>query len=496
MLMKNRNRLITMLVATAIILLQMQFVLAPAIDMSPQTTSPEIVITLDRGQMMGTNSMSLGFMLDNEWPGYVSRSARQDLAREANFAGLIRVFDYRSGNPNPCIHWNESGKVGTFDWAGVDLLVQTIYATGAEPMFVLGGYSGSGGPRIPSGMAVNPVTNLPYPDSFASYASEWVRHFKASQFPVRYYEIVNEPWAYFGWEHVDFAKLGNYMQLFNAVTSSMRRENSDLMISQDFIGSKQVLDYWLTHGGADVDSINIHKYGASIVGQRTDAEMFQFAEKEYFGTWPLGQSIEEARQAWFRARGKLLPMIISEYNFNSASAQGTDPKIQQMAGAVWTALVLRMSVLAGVRQAVYYSYSGSASWGMKNTYTGAGFGMVNGDNDYPWYQYYVHYMLGNNLGVGDAIVGTTSSSEDVRALAWIHNEKLNILLICKVDEPRIVRIEGLEGELKLLRIDNSIPWQTPAMQTNGIKSEEPLVINGYTVALLEGQVPLLVQRRT
>jgi hypothetical protein len=189
-------------------------------------------------------------------------------------------------------------------------------------------------------------------------------------------------------------------------------------------------------------------------------------------------------------------MIISEYNFNSASAQGTDPKIQQMAGAVWTALVLRMSVLAGVRQAVYYSYSGSASWGMKNTYTGAGFGMVNGDNDYPWYQYYVHYMLGNNLGVGDAIVGTTSSSEDVRALAWIHNEKLNILLICKVDEPRIVRIEGLEGELKLLRIDNSIPWQTPAMQTNGIKSEEPLVINGYTVALLEGQVPLLVQRRT
>jgi len=484
-----------MLAATAIILLQGQSVLTQAIDISPQTTSPEILITLNRGQAIGVSNLSLGFMLDFEWPYYVRSSAQQDLARKANFRGLIRVFDFRSENPNSCIHWDESRKAGTFDWTAVDLLVHRILEIGAEPMFVLGGYDGSGGPQIPPGMAVDANTNLPYAESFAAYASEWVKHFRAVGLPVRYYEIVNEPWTYFGWEHVDLARLDNYMRLFNAVASGMRRENSDLMISQDFIGSKQVMDYWLTHGGADVDSIDFHKYGAWIVGQKTDPELLKVAEEEYFGTWPLGQSIEEARRAWFNARGKLLPIVVSEYNINGAWENGTDPKIQQMVGAVWTALVLRLSVLAGVRQAVYYSFSGSASWGKNNTYTGAGFGMVDSDNDRPWYQYYAQYMLGNNLSPGDAIVGTTSSSEDVRTLAWIHNRELNILLICKVDEQRIVRIGGLKGEVKLLKIDNTVPWENPALQTGLIKSEDPLPINGYTVALLQAGIPLLVQRR-
>ena len=494
--MKNQRRLVTLLVATAIILLQLQSTIAQATYASAQTNSSDIVITLNRSQVIGTNNMSLGFMLDYEWPGYVRDSARQDLARAAGFTGLIRVFDFRTENPNPCLHWNESAKVGTFDWTAVDLLVQTIYATGAEPIFVLGGYSRSTGPRIPPGMAVNPATNLPYPDSFSAYASEWVRHFKIKQFPVRYYEIVNEPWTYFGWATVDLAKLDNYMRLFNAAASSMRKEDSNLMISHDFIGSKQVMDYWLTHGGADVDSINLHKYGEDNVGQMTDSELFNVAEQEYFGTWPLGQSIQNARQAWLNARGKLLPIVISEYNIDSASASGTDPIIQQMAGAVWTALLLRMSVLAGVREAVYYSFSGSAAWGKTNTYTGAGFGMINSDNDHPWYQYYVHYMLGNNLGLGDTILGTTSSSDDVRALAWIHNGQLNIILICKVDEQRTVRIEGLRGDFRLLKIDNTVSWQNPALQTGPTKAEDPLLINGYTVALLQGAIPLLIMKRS
>jgi hypothetical protein len=36
-------------------------------------------------------------------------------------------------------------------------------------------------------------------------------------------------------------------------------------------------------------------------------------------------------------------------------------------GEIWTDLVLRLSVLAGVTQVVFYSFSGSASWGKEHT---------------------------------------------------------------------------------------------------------------------------------
>jgi hypothetical protein len=95
-------------------------------------------------------------------------------------------------------------------------------------------------------------------------------------------------------------------------------------------------------------------------------------------------------------------------------------------------------------------------------------------------------MLGNNLSRGDAIIGTTSSSESARALAWTRDGELNTLLIYNVDEQRIVRIEDLDGEVKLLKIENNIPWETPATQTNAINSNVPLVMNGYAVALSQG----------
>jgi hypothetical protein len=333
-------------------------------------------------------------------------------------------------------------------------------------------------------MAVNPITNLPYVESFAAYASEWVRHFQAKRSPVRYYEILNEPWEYFGWEYVDFTKLKNYMQLFNSAAASMRRENSHLMISHDFIMRKPVLDYWLANGGADVDYLDFHKYGDWVVGRTTDEQMLMNAEKEYFGTWPLGYSIGEARAVWLQARGKLLPVINSEQNLNSAWESGTDPRIQQMLGAVWTALVVRMSILEDLTSCVYYGLSSSPSYGAATPTRGAGFGMINADSNQPWYPYYVHYMLGNNLDIGDQLVNITSSSVDIRTIAWTHKRVLNIFLICKVDQPRTVYLKGVIGEGKFSRIDNTISWRTPRIQSGVVNLAQPLVMNGYTVMLL------------
>jgi len=456
------------------------------------TVLPAATITVDSRKTIAVNNLSLGFMLDHEWKGYIENSFNRELAGNARF-NIVRVFDSKKSSPRPCTYWNESAKTGTFNWTDVDLLVQRIFEIGAEPLFCLGSYSEDG---FPSGMAMNPATSSPYPESFAAYASEWVKHFRALGLPVRFYEIVNEPWVYFGWEPVDFTKLKNYMEIFNSAAASMRRENSNLLISHDFIIRKPVLDYWLANGGADVDCLNFHKYGDWLAGRLSDSEMLRNAEEAYYGTGPMGYSIDEARQAWLKARGKLLPVLNSESNFNSAYKNGTDPRIQQMVGAVWTALVLRMDALNGLRYHIYYSFSSSASYGKTTPTEGAGFGMINSDDNRPWYPYYVQYMLGNSLGVGDSFLDTTSSSEDIRTLAWIHNGMLNIFLICKVNQPRIVYLQGVTGEAKLFKIDDTIPWTTPTMQSGTINVANPLVVNGYAVVLLQMNRPTEAQPST
>ncbi|MEM2130592.1 MAG: hypothetical protein QXZ70_08355, partial [Candidatus Bathyarchaeia archaeon] len=115
---------------------------------------------------------------------------------------------------------------------------------------------------------------------------------------------------------------------------------------------------------------------------------------------------------------------------------------------------------------------------------GVGFGMINEDDNKPWYPYYVQKMIGNNLSVGDFIVESSSSSNDVRVLSWLHNGELKILLICKVDQARMVYFNGISGKLSIVKIDNNIPWENPALQAGTIEVNDPLVLERYTVALL------------
>lgn len=442
----------------------------------------ELVVNVNQGNITTANKLSLGFMLDWEWQAYVSDNKPKELARQAMFK-LVRVFDHRV---SPCTSWDETTRTGTCSWTKVDALVHAILETGAEPMFCMG-TSLSNGPVIPSGMSVDPNTDLPYPESFAAYASEWVKHFRAAGLPVRFYEIWNEPWTYVaGWQSgpIDYAKLANYMQLYSVTAGSMRQSNPEVLISFDYIVRKPLLDYWLANGGADVDYIDSHKYDSGSVGELTNAEMIARAESRYFDTSPLGYGISQARQVWANARGKLLPIIISESNFNSAYANGTDPRIQQMVGAVWTALVLRMAALQEVSYYTYYRLSTPASFSMAKPSGGRGFGMINQDDYQPWYPYYVYRMIGSSLAVGDQFVEATSSSADLRTLAWTHNGMLKILLVCTIDEPRTMYLQGATGKASLLKIDNTIPWTTPNEQSQVVDLGAPLTFNGYTVALL------------
>jgi hypothetical protein len=455
---------------------------------------PRVDITVNLSKVIGINNLSLGFMVNFDWKTWRDRPIMRQLAGDADFR-IVRVFSIRI---EPCTSWDDSTKTGTFTWGEVDSLVQRIFEVGAEPLICLGfaATDGNGLAKLPNGMTTNLSTGLPYPDSWAAYCKEWVKHFKQTGKPVRFYEIINEPWMYFGWNN--YTRLGNFKTLFNAAAQAMRAENPNVLLGFDGTNRKPVLNYWLnpsfggTHQvGADLDFISFHKYDSDSIGRYNDQQMFNRAETAQLLSDPGGPEdgyygVEDSRQIYYNARGKLIPVINSESNFNSAWVTGTDPKIQQMAGAVWTALVLRTGVLKGLNYNVYFTFSSSKSWELANKPSGGwGSGMVNSDDNQPWYPYYVQWMIGNGLSVDNSIVESVSSSDEVRVLSWTREGKLNTLLICKVDQPRIVYLYGISSQLNITRIDNTISWEAPSLQTSVVNPADPLIVNGYTVMWLQ-----------
>jgi len=449
---------------------------------------PVVDVTINISRVIGINNLSLGLQLDWEWKAWLDSPTRIELARNASFR-IIRFFDFRPTTPRlmPCTYWDEASQTGTWDWTNVDNFVQAIFDVGAEPLICFGwpmANSTKTQNTIPSSMALNPITQLPYPNSYAKYCTEWVKHFKEKGWPVRLYEIFNEPYAYFGWSP-NLTKLEYFKNVWNTCAKAMRAENPAVLLSFDFIMSKTVLNYWLTNNGENVDFLDFHKYdcwAASGTGYFNDTDLLVRAETERFETTDT-YGVYDAQEIWLNARGVILPIICSESNLNAAYQNGTDPRIQKTIGAIWTALVLREAILKGLSCYVYYNFGSSGSKVAPSG--GIGFGMINLDTDRPWYPYYVHQMIGNSLSVGDRIVESTSSSDDLRVLAWIHNRIVNVLIVSKIDHSYSINLHGFKGELELIKIDDTIPWENASLQTYLFYAGEPLIVSGYTVALAQ-----------
>lgn len=463
-----------------------------AIDYTREGTTPpspppnaDIQVFVDRVKVVDSCDTSFGFVLDHYWNKWRSSSAWRKLTQDAGFK-MIRIVDFKESSPHPCTRWYESSRKGTWDWTKVDSLVQRIFDAGAEPLITLG-HTYRSGTLYPKGMALNPSTGLPYASSYAAYAAEWIKHFKSRGLPVRYYEIWNEPFTYFGWSPVS-NKLRYFVDFWNTVARAMRTANPDIMISNDFITAKKVLNYWIDHGD-DVDFLDFHKYDAQATsgsGSYDDKSVLKRLRARRFEDDSSHYGVDHARQIWRNSRGgKTLPVICSEANLNSGYEYGTDSRIQKVFGAVWTAVMLKTSVEYHVQYTAYYCFASSKRSSATLPTGGYGFGLINSDDSGPWYPYYVHEILGNNLDVGDSIVKVTISSSEVSALAWIHEGKLNLLLICEVDYKRTVALGGMQGQLRVFKIDSAIPYSTPSVQNAEMDSDAVITMDGYTVMLLQ-----------
>ena len=447
--------------------------------LSSRASGTLIDVTIDRGTMVGSNNLSVGFMLSQS---FIDSYDQRQLATNAN-SKLVRLF---SVSYEPCTFWNESTHTGVFNWAKLDSVLTKIFQVGAEPLITIGFYSWTTKTALmPPGMATNPNTGLPYSDSFAPYAAEWVKHFKSANLPVKYYEIINEPHQYFGWNGQYLTRLSYYVQLWNSAARSMRSQNTKILISQDTITQKNVLSYWLQYGD-NVDYLDFHKYDSDHLGECNDSEILRRADIWFLQDSSTFWGPTSAQKIWLNSRGKSLPVLNTEMNMVSAYATGTDPRIQTMVGAVWTALVLRTEVLKGVSFNVYSSFSSSASLSLQTTSSGGlGFGMINSDNNQPWYPYYVQKWLGNTLAVGDILFNIKSSSSSISGFGWNHNQKQYFMIISRINQSSTLRFHGLAGNLSFSKIDSTISYLAPKAQTGVVDSTQPFAVNGYTVALFQ-----------
>jgi hypothetical protein len=451
----------------------------------------QVDITVDPSEVIGTNDYAVGFALDHVMNlgerAFLYNSDTRQLARDADFK-LVRIVDFRS-NFQPCTQWYESSQTGSFNWEGVDDLVEKIFDVGAEPLVVLGSFGGYGeDPVVPDGMAIDLSTGLPHPESFAAYCAEWARHFKDSGMSVRFYEIINEAWYYF-WDscgETNTAKRRNLVTLLNTVYDQMREVDSNVLIGTDSSMFKSFLDYYVDNGRG-LGFLSFHKYDSGSTSE-SDSSILNWADRRGFETNSDRYSPNDAQEVWYTSRGANLPVIISEANLSWIWQNGTDPRIQKMLGAVWSALMIRACITEGVQYSCYYLFLSSRNTGRSTETGGCGFGMVNSDDNQPWYPYYVHKMIGNNLKIGDPIVSSSSSESEISPLAWINGNKLNILLICEVNSQISIRLYGVSGQLDYFKVDNTVSWQSPSVQTGVISSTNTFTLNGYTVMLLQQDI--------
>jgi hypothetical protein len=421
-------------------------------------------ILVDADNIIGTNRLSLGFQLDgrdiNSWR---TSTTLQNLAKEANFK-IVRFFPQRLSTGDPCTGWNPP----TWNWGPMDDLVDKIIAIGAKPMPVLG-FCGSSGWSSPPNVPNNA-------DDFAEYCREWVKHYGNK---IQIYEIINEP--HHGFSHGAF-DAQEFVDIYTTAARAMKQENPNILVGNDnsmITWSQGGVSNWRNYFATqintnDIDFLSLHRYITGSMSE-SDASLISKSETNEGCTYGSTTLIQSARQYYNSEGYGLLPVIQSEGNLNYGFSSGTDPRIQETINAVSHALSFKMLAEKGyVTYNIFFDFAGSGRSSTK-------FGMINRDNNTPWPVYYVQWMLGNNLAVGDKIVQSTDTNA-VSSLAWINNGKLKIMLTNKTPQTSTITLSGTDGPFTIQRLDSS---------RNGLTTEttstNQITLNGYTVLLISPQ---------
>lgn len=396
---------------------------------------------------------------------------RLENARAANFK-LVRVFIgnvYHLFGISPCTYWNESTHQGTYDWELLDDWIEAIREIGAEPLLVLGGRIM--GNNLPLGMSVDPSSGDNYfplhIDDFAKYCADIVYHTNVENgYGIKFWEIWNEA--------RDDSQI-EFTALYNAVQAQMHNVDPSILIGNDRCNIKRFADYYVDHIKG-LDFAAFHKYDT---GDPNELESVLIERASDLTTsWREPQS-------WFQTYSPSeikallgVPVLCTETNLDWNTP---DSKHNTVFHSVWYAEELRAFILDGnVSYSVFYGLAAAL-----NRY-----GLMNDESSNTlWHPYYVNYLIGNNLNVGDSICRASSDNfKKVSVLAWKNDSQKNILLIGKTPELVNVTIYLIleEGNSIMIQKVSSISEYENILEKEFIQFKQPIriTLNGFSVILI------------
>ena len=442
-----------------------------------QTVYPVGVnVVLNLSNIASRNHLSMGVQFADEANSIISSSELESDFAACSFS-MVRISLGQWWGP--CRSWNETRHTGTYDWKLFDETVNLINNGGCKLLICAN--------RPPAGMPLQD-TGFPDPSSFSAYVRDIAVHMKESGWTSAVWEVWNEPYEVFGWSNINETRMMAYIDLFNNVSESIHEILPTALVGSSACSDKLFLKKF-TNFGRDVGFLGFHMYNAfgtwlcNTAGYYDNQTVLIRATQGNVGDSNYVNP-ERMKEIWYATRNETLPIFCTETNLNGEFMNGTDPRQQDIIGAVWYAEELRGFILEGVSRSIYYQFASddSPDWNTTKQTKGFGFGMVRSTVPFTkWYPYYFNYLLANRLSEDDPLYETSSDKPDtVSVIAWSHNSRLEILLICKVPESVVIYTNGISGNFTMLKID-STNTGIAAMKYES----NSLTVNGYCVVLLE-----------
>jgi hypothetical protein len=476
------------------------------IDATGRVNYPtDILVTTNFTQIIAVNNLSLGVNIGDNFD--FSRWRNDVTLREkvaaCNFR-LVRLFIHEI---QPCIQWNETLHKGEYSWELFDRTIERVLEMGAEPLLVMA--SGNWETRywLPREMNGNyQNSKLPSNESFGAFCSDLIRHCNIEKnWQIRFWEIWNEPEFCKSDPNTeelspDLGRISNFAKLFDYAARAMHSVDSTVLCGHGFSAIKSFFDYFVA-SSEGLGFFSIHDYDTHATTcyrsdyYKTESEIMADASVIGYqkpGVWKT-YSPWELRTIWRQQKGQELPVLITETNANSASANGTDPRMQTVFGAAWYAEKLRSAVLENVTYCAYFTLASDHSdfWNGTELTRGFGFGLMNSTPPYAeWFPYFTNLLLGSELRRNDVLCNSsTSDFSALSSLAWTTRTHHCILLIGKTACKASVTINFAQGSVsdqtsvQVLRINGN----SCGIACQNCFSASPLLIeiDGFSIVMVK-----------
>lgn len=453
---------------------------------------------------------------------------------------MIRLTSYDLPYPyGPCTQWNAAThSCSSYNWNVMDTQLKFVVNNlAAIPLIRVGTseYLDWAPPGMPLNKTYSDVT-FPAQNDYAQYFADIAKHITVDLgiSPV-YLEVINEPNIYSGTNGVK-----EYLDLYATTRTKTiailngtgKSVGKDALVGMNSIselvwgdGSGTPFFSYLINSSDYIDFGSVHFYAAwgngmypnniSNVknvfylpndqnGYLTDASIIS---STYGGT-AIGAhsaiSFSQMKSLWQKKWGVPLHLFNTEGNLNSAWANGTDFRQQNLLSAVVHAIMLKNYASNGFD---YYTFYQQYSWDRNKPtvpYGGWGFGIMNSSSPYnPYAPYWTAYLWSNYFPNQSTIYSTIVNDffHRVDAFSVSTSSSKNILLLNEVNGPINVTIQvnGFNPTSATLYVLDQNSYnqyydsscRCTKISKNGISTSQisasnsmTIPMNGYTVAVL------------